>query len=374
MPALAFAGTVIGNSVRIELKTGWTEFPTLWVAVVAAPGTGKSPALNLARGPLDALQANAEAGDHYYTTDATIEAIAVLASRSNGFAYVSDEIVGWVSSHNAYRAGGDRQLWLSTWSSEAIKVHRKGENLSVSAENPVVSVVGTVQPARLDDLAGEAGMDDGFLDRIIWVWPEGVRPELWNEEGIPEDVKRRYDDCFAKLAELRSVEAATVRLDQEAAQYWPFWYDGNVLQQRDEPDPRFAQALAKEHRNVPRIALILHCLEHGTDAPEKAVPCDTLDAAARIVGYVQPHLRRVFSAIPDLSALAVRLKRILESQTEPFNLSALHKRLGGKTPQKSLRKALAELRQQGMAEMRIPLPGRKGGRPGELWRSTHPPK
>ena len=59
-PMLALAGGLIGNRLNIELKSSWSEYPTLFLAVVAPPGSAKTPALNAAQWPVDALQDAAE--------------------------------------------------------------------------------------------------------------------------------------------------------------------------------------------------------------------------------------------------------------------------------------------------------------------------
>ena len=103
---LAIASGVIGSRFVLRVKRDWYEPAHLWTAVVGETGTAKLPALEKAREPIEALQAEAHktavderkkyeqaltAGDgggdgakkpsppdderHYYTTDATIEAL-----------------------------------------------------------------------------------------------------------------------------------------------------------------------------------------------------------------------------------------------------------------------------------------------------------
>ena len=112
VPLLAFAGATIGNIRRIQIKLSFKQHPILWAAVVAPPGAAKSPALDLARYPLDVLQQEAQARftadwkaykkqgapknegeeperpqlEHFFSTDATIEAIAAMLTTSPGLA------------------------------------------------------------------------------------------------------------------------------------------------------------------------------------------------------------------------------------------------------------------------------------------------
>ncbi len=44
MPLLAAASGLVGNSRWVQPWGGWTEPPTLWVATVGLPGSGKTPA------------------------------------------------------------------------------------------------------------------------------------------------------------------------------------------------------------------------------------------------------------------------------------------------------------------------------------------
>lgn len=53
---LVLAGAAIGNAFEIELKPGWREGPNLYAAVVADPGSKKTPALKLATRPIYAIQ------------------------------------------------------------------------------------------------------------------------------------------------------------------------------------------------------------------------------------------------------------------------------------------------------------------------------
>src|SRR5262249_9541815 len=94
LPVLAVLGAAIGNSRRIQLKTGWTEPSVIWATTVAASGELKSPAFDAALAHVRQRQAIAvaefrqawraykEGGAEgqppvcrrYLTTDTTVEA------------------------------------------------------------------------------------------------------------------------------------------------------------------------------------------------------------------------------------------------------------------------------------------------------------
>jgi Protein of unknown function (DUF3987) len=140
VPMLGFAGSTIGNRLHLSLKDSYREFPTLYLAIIAPPGSAKTPALNLAQWPLDALQNEAEQvhwerrtryeddldawrqsknGERpskpylrdYFSSNLTLEALVDMLDRAPGVAIIRDEILGWVSSMDRYRGGegSDRQ-------------------------------------------------------------------------------------------------------------------------------------------------------------------------------------------------------------------------------------------------------------------------
>ena len=216
-PLLADACAVVGRTARIELKDGWHEYPVLWMATVAPPGTGKTPAAKTAHQPLKALQQDAKrhfdseleaydldlaeweaagrarkagkAGqprgkrprrpvfESYYSADATTEALAEMLQFTPGVALQRDELIGWVVGFDAYRSGrgGDRQNALSSWSSSALKVDRKSKD-SIIVDTPVITIAGGIQPDVLPELATEARPPRWLPRAFLWSYPDSKVP------------------------------------------------------------------------------------------------------------------------------------------------------------------------------------------------------
>jgi Protein of unknown function (DUF3987) len=61
VPLLAVLGAAIGTSRVLEVKPGWREGPRLFTAVVADPGSKKSPALALVMQPVRERQQRLQA-------------------------------------------------------------------------------------------------------------------------------------------------------------------------------------------------------------------------------------------------------------------------------------------------------------------------
>lgn len=403
VPLLAFAGAAMGNHQRVELKPGFSQRPNIYVAVVAPPGSVKTPAVAAARYPLDVLQKEAferfrdqleehearlvdwearpkkERGDkperplleHFFTTDATLEALAPILGGSPGLALYHDELVGWVKACDAYRGGrgGDRQHYLGLWAGEPLKVDRKGAD-SLYVPFPTLCVVGGVQPDLLTELADEAGRRDGFVERILWTYPE-TGPAAWSEEVVSDQARAAIVELFRKLRQASASEHP-VRLGVEAKKRWCLWYDENAVLTGYAPGLA-AGVYAKLPNQVARLALILHVLLHPEDSSAHPIHLETIDGAIALGEYFRAHAHKViphFSGPTGGTGIPGRVLRVLgESDGAWVPKRALFERLGGHVKAAQLSQALQSLAADELAERQEV---RTDGRPSEQWRATSP--
>jgi len=118
---------------------------------------------------------------------------------------VADELSFWVKSMNAYRTGGDREWFLSSWSSTPVDYFRKTSETAIYIPRPCVSICGSIQPAKLSLLHG--GQDDGFLSRFLVCHPREVKAR-YSKEGLSVFTQRTWEDFIVRLWNLEP-EAAT---------------------------------------------------------------------------------------------------------------------------------------------------------------------
>ncbi len=88
----------------------------------------------------------------------------------------------WFKNFNRYNKGSEEQFWLSVWSGKAIRINRKTTEPTFIAK-PFISVIGTIQPAVLNELADKR-TENGFLDRLLFVAPENLKKEYWSETEL----------------------------------------------------------------------------------------------------------------------------------------------------------------------------------------------
>jgi hypothetical protein len=339
LPLLGAAGAAIGTALELRLKRSWREGPNLFLAAVGRTGSKKTPGQEVALSPVFRAQqrlarehawalevyrselaawegtpkpergpkSEAPTFRHVMSSDATTEALAPMLAQSKGIVLHKDELSGWVRGMDQYRQGGkgaDRQHYLSMWSRTAIKVDRKSSPTPIFVARPCLSVVGGIQPDLLSDLADAAGREDGFLDRLLWGYPDPV-PDRWTTAEVSLEAQGTVETIFERLYLLVGETdptgepvPRTLRLSPEAATLWEEWYADHVAEMDDED---FLQQLrgpwAKMPGHLARLVLILHTVEgvteeNGDVADE--IAADPLGDAADLIDYFKAHARRVY--------------------------------------------------------------------------------
>ncbi len=411
-PLLVFAGTALGNEHSIELKTGFRQRATLYAAVVAPPGQMKSPAIDHARYPLDVLQSEAHERytdavaaferdladweelpkaekrnvpkpvrpslQHFYTTNATTEALAIMLRDNRGVALVFDELTSWVHGMNAYRGGkgGDRQAFLSQWAGVPLKIDRKGQD-TVFVPRPCIGVVGGVQPDLLKDLADEGGRRDGFVERILWEHSP-CRFLHWTDDTVPESLREEIVDLFRRLRYSTADRPVTLSLDARAR--YVRWYDDNGYSMIGEGGGIAVGIASKLPLQLARLALILHALEYPDSPALRPVSDETMANAIELVEYYRSTAQEIvpaFGAAPSTgtAGLMDRIERfLLGRQTTDggwVGRSAIRDHLGRNPSSDDIKAALVELKSEGRVERRERASDTgKGGRPAEEWRAV----
>lgn len=412
LPTLVLAGAVIGNAWEIELKGGWREGPNLYAAIVGDPGAKKTPSLKLALRGVHAIQSRlaseyrASKADfdeeyalwekapksargeaprapkfkHLWTSDSTTEALAEMLAEAKGLVLFRDELVGWVKSMDAYRSGGkgaDRQHYLSMWSRSPIKIDRKSRPDPIVVDRPCLSVIGGIQPDVLPDLVEKASRDDGFLDRLLFAYPD-IGLDRWTEGGVDEDVQVAAERTFAALYALEGaampsgdVVPRVARFESQTRQLWREWYDETADEMRDDALPASLKGIwAKLPSQLARLSLILH-VSWAADAgqqPTATIPESTLAAAVVLADYFKAHARVVMGEVrTPRSRLEDRILRGLASAGACSTRTIHLEILGSSFKYDRVKSALETLLEDGRVSV---VDVKQRGGAARLWSST----
>ena len=357
VPVLAALSAAIGNSRHLRIKPGWIERPLIWTAIVGRPGDAKSPALREAIRPIldrqkryknEYQQAKKEYDedlalyeqelDHWKgqmrkqatgkyvtpgqapvkpeepfsqqvaTTNATLEALnRILFRNSRGCLFYKDELAGWVGGMNAYRGGkgGDLEAWLEFYTCSPVILNRTNDKAPLQIDSPFVPVTGGIQPDVLPDLLEERGKDGGFLDRILFSWPDSL-PLGYSHDGISDETASDYRDVIDALYELEpaseengSMASVELRFTADGYRTWHRWIDSHCAEvnQPEFPD-HLRGPWSKLRAYAARLALIIQVTRYVCRETEvEHVEHRSMVAAAALVTYFKSHLRRVYSRL-----------------------------------------------------------------------------
>ncbi len=314
MACLCVCGAAISDNIELKVKrhADWKEAARIWVSIVGAPSTKKTPILNAAARPLCAIDSRM-LNDWIYAVkrfnalppedkkgkspppqkrlrieDVTIEAAQiVLEGSTEGILSLQDEMSGFFGSMDKYSGGkgasADRAFWLKAYNGGQYAINRVGRGTSL-LDNLSVSLLGGIQPEPIRKIAAEA-QDDGLLQRML---PIILKPAVLGKDVPIPDVGGRYGDLIAYLNRLKAPgwsgmgvlqfddAAQAIRNRQEARHL--------SLMSSESVSRKLASHFGKYDGIYARLCIIWHCVKHCTVDPTdnyEAGPAlsDLIDAA-----------------------------------------------------------------------------------------------
>lgn len=325
----------VGNAVKIEIKRGWVEAATIWIALVGKTGVGKTPSIKTIINPLqlrnsiEAKLYNNEKEKYeeylkeetskkvkrekmkepkrktFIHDDVTIESLLEChASNLNGIGIFRDELSGWIKDMNKYRAGSDLETWLSCWSNSSMSQSRKTAK-SYYISNGFIPVLGGIQPSILTSHFTPENKENGFVDRILLCFPE-LEVEYFNKNEISQGLLKWYDDFivglydlvrrdFFKLDEYDRVASQIIRFSPESEVEWIRIFKKITDMQRSDSESEYMKSfLPKQKSYVARFALLLNILNnynHGD--PFEFITVKSILAAEKLSDYFIAMARKV---------------------------------------------------------------------------------
>ena len=294
----------VGNSMKIEVKKGWNEIGTLWLAVVGQAGIGKTPSISNMIFPVEKI--NEKMIDKYnkeyqffadydklsdkekkeypevlkpikkqfIANDITLEALVDLHQESdNAVGVFKDELAGWFKDMNKYKAGSDLEFWLSSWSGKAVNLNRISRAGSFVAR-PLIPVLGGIQPSIFNTFYTDENKDNGFMDRMLLTYPD-LKVDKYSDKEMSNETIQWYSDSIVKFFQSvtnkrisRDIDGNIIptilRWSDEAKIEWIRIFDKiTEIQNSDNESEYMKSMLPKQKAYIPRFALLLHAFNIG---------------------------------------------------------------------------------------------------------------
>jgi len=365
VPAICSLGGLIGRQVAIRVKEreSWIEFPILNAGVVGRPSTGKSPAfrptlkilhqlearkrdawleegkehrveIELQQAEIQSAKKQAQAalrsGDkdgarralsvsgeeieappqpRIVINDVTVEKLAeILNANPRGLVQFRDELAGWLASLDREGREDYRAFWVETWNGHGPYTCDRIGRGSIYVEAPAVSIIGGIQPGKLESYVRAAVRggfdDDGLIQRLqMTVFPDV--PTSWRYVDRAPDPAATAQ-AFATFERLESIDPVAIgaegdeprflRFDADAQALFIEWYSTLMQRLRQGEEPAYMEShLAKYPALAARLALVLHLADNEAGP----VTGESLARALDWCDFLEPHARRIYAPVAD---------------------------------------------------------------------------
>jgi len=356
-PAVAAAMSLVGRSCGIMpgAQDTWLIIPTGWCAIVAGPGSMKSPAIDAALRFVRAVNATArkkyerelrdwekmppEERDpekpkfrQLIINDATPEALSLaLKANPRGALYFRDELSGWLSELDRSGREPERAMFLTAFDGDKDYTYNRIGRGIIHIPGLCLSLLGGIQPDRLRRYISEAVGDDpkyanaadGLLQRFqLLLWFDTDFEGDGEDRAPNDDAQKCAREAFDRLnifCEMQEDDAPqSRRFSDDAQKIWNAWRKEHKARTRDHDakrNPAYAAHLVKYRKLVPGLALTFHLLEPDAQEP---VSADALKLAIEWAIYLNLHARKTYGVetrTPE-RILAERIKRrMLKNET-----------------------------------------------------------
>lgn len=324
---LAVISALIGNRYKIK-GIGWEERPLLWVAIVGDSGVKKTPAITAMMKPLEKynkqlfdvyrkklkehkeLKSSGEKSDapiakQLLVDDTTIEALCkIMEHNPDGLFLIKDELMGLIYDSQRYNKNGQEEKLLSIFSGKQIIINRKSDDSYSVIDHPFLTLLGGIQPAVLSQLFTENRLNNGFIYRLLFCFPDKV--ELTKpEDGFDIELYEDYENFLMRFTKLNSScefgesNPIVIEMEENAKTEFSNWLDAYIYKSNDNEK--------KEHKSkmeayVLRIALIIEFSSAiSENLVPKAISSSSISRAINICEYFTNCYERIlekFSSKP----------------------------------------------------------------------------
>jgi hypothetical protein len=367
---LAVTAALIGNRRWPHVSGEWREPPVLWIGLVGAAASGKTPAQEPVLDLLRTVERDAEA--RLLIGRATPRSLALrLRQHPAGLLLRRDDLSGWLDKLNRHLGdGGEREMWLASHGGRRYRIDRLEDAECMDIPHLTVGILGAVAP---DELAPVVDGPSGLCARFLWCWPEpapGYAPA-----PAPIDNARQCDALRRILALAMTTRdddapaAGRIDLSGAAAEAFDPFVRG-MKERAAEGFGGMGEWLGKAPGHCLRLATTLTLLDWSlgpANGEPQAIEREHVERAVRLVeSYFLPMARRTFgdAAIPEQELNAMTLARWLrERQSARFNAREARAQIRGRLRAAAdMDRACATLVEAGLIRPHLARSGTSKGR------------
>ena len=315
---LSVCATALGNSVTL-FNGSYSSQPILWLAIIGRQGIGKTHPLNFAKKPMEkkdkdsytefkghlkAFESQDKKGKKpvlkkSLLTDFTPEKLAeTLQHNDKGVLIFKDELIGWINSFDQYNKGGDQQKYLEFFNGGTLTVDRVSKD-PIRVEKTNVNILGGLQPKKLKALASNGRNDDGFLSRILFVYPKNLKPNKFTGLAIEQIHVDNYNRFILNLYDAPPAKIETRKNQIKIYQQWQ-----HKKVEESFNDDLETSIQAKLETYLWRLTLIIEMMHQCSENKfEDTISDASITKAIKLIEYFRINALKVFDKMISTNPL-----------------------------------------------------------------------
>lgn len=335
--AMMYAVSVaIGNTHKVRIMQGYEQNAVLYLAIVGKAGTNKTHPIVWALKPinqkdkikfeeyLELFRKYEEFNrlppkekkqqdkkefpkkpkwEQLLVSDFTPESLTeIMNFNKRGIGVYADELAAWFNNFNRYNKGSEEQFWLSVWSGTTIRINRKTTD-PILIGNPFVSVIGTVQPAILEQLALNR-TENGFIDRLLFVLPDKLQKEYWSEKELDPVIEKEWFTILDNLLNLKAGNNPEVLEFSPEARAEMFEFNRKLTDLCNQTENDSIRGIyAKIEQYALRFSLLLEMLRFAcSESDKREISLQSVQGAVKLVEYFQNSAINVYKLLNERNA------------------------------------------------------------------------
>lgn len=337
---LTAVSTAIGTSVRLSVKAGWSEYASIYAALIGAAGANKTHPINTVFQSIRVVdkqrhfdyetaysfymayeklsKKDKESEDQIFCpkleksilSNFTPEVLNKrLEENPRGCTVLSDELATFFEAMNNYSKGDQIGVYLSFWSNQPTTIDRIGNAIPLFISKPYLSIIGGLQPRVLNTAFPPNKLNNGFFQRFLFAYPgDALKAPINDNEAnakLAKAYQRYIEDCFTQLTDRVLV------FTPEAKEFFYRWQSDNCDKVNEHQNSIKGEILSKFDNHFLRLAILMQMMEDPeAEAVElKAVEgakllCEYyLNCAFKVLAKIQNTENYLLTMTPDKQAL-----------------------------------------------------------------------
>ena len=314
----------IGN--KLELKGKYDNIPLLWLALVGNVSSGKTDPLKTclsyftekdsnsfkdykmqldASNLYESLSKKEKENEEpvpkpfyfqYLLNDYTPEALYnAHTTNERGICIYRDELKGWLDDFGRYSKSGEQSTMLSTYYRQPMQINRASKE-PINIEKPSIYVSGGIQPEILKDLAKDSRAENGFLSRIMFVYPDLDKKQHYSNRKLNPETLNDYHRYLNSLTSIK--EIINLSLSDEAETIYCKWFNRNVDITNDESKGYLKGVYGKLDVISLRLAIVVQGMDFVCNKySSNEITAKSMQTAVNLTEYFRATALKVYDKI-----------------------------------------------------------------------------